>query len=87
MHSFKCKSKKVPHNNFYKDKWFLDFSVSTYFTLFKFDFVDMTLDNYGQVKTTNSKVPLCMVAFSTVLIRYKIFNPEKKTTNIAVSKL
>ena len=41
-----CKSKKVPHGSFYKDEWFLDFGVSTYFTLIKFDFVNMTLGNY-----------------------------------------
>jgi len=41
-----CKSKKVPHGSFYKDEWFLDFGVSTHFTPFKFDFVNMTLGNY-----------------------------------------
>jgi len=41
------KGKKVPHGSFYKDEWFLDFDVSTHFTLFKSDFVNMTLGNYG----------------------------------------
>ena len=38
---------KVPYRSFYKDKWFLDFGASAYFTLFESDFVDMTLDNHG----------------------------------------
>ena len=42
-----CKSKKVPYSSFYKDEWFLKFGVSTHFTLFKSDFVNMTLGNYS----------------------------------------
>ena len=42
-----CKGKKVPHGKFYEDEWFLDSSASTHFTLFKSDFVNMTLGNYG----------------------------------------
>ena len=42
-----CKGKKVHHGSFYKDEWFLDFDISTHFTLFKSDFVNMTLGNYG----------------------------------------
>ncbi len=61
------KSKKAPHNNFYEDEWFLDSGAFIYFTLFKFDFVDMTPDNYSQVKTANSKASLYMIAFNTVL--------------------
>ena len=41
------KNKTVPYGRFYKDEWFLDSSVSTHFTLFKSDFVNITLDNYG----------------------------------------
>ena len=47
----------------------------------------MTLSNYGQVKTPNSKVPLFMIASGTVLIEHEIFDPEKETIMIAVSKL
>ena len=46
------------------------------------DFVNISLDNYSQVETTNLKV-----TSSTVLIEYEIFNPEKETTQVAVSKL
>ena len=67
------KSKKAPHNNFYEDEWFLDSGAFIYFTLFKFDFVDMTPDNYGQIETANSKASLYMIAFNTVLIEYKIY--------------
>ena len=69
---FLYKGKKASYNNFYEDEWFLDSGAFTYFTLFKFDFVDMTLDNYSQVETANSKAPLYIVAFNTVLIEYKI---------------
>ena len=44
---FLYKGKKVPHSSFYRDKWFLDFDASTYFTLFESDFVDITLGDYG----------------------------------------
>ena len=37
----------------------------------------MTLGNYGQVKTANSKILLFIVASCTVLIEHEIFNPEK----------
>jgi len=47
----------------------------------------MTLNNYSQVKTTNSKVLLFIVTSSTVLIEHKIFNPKKEFTKVAVSKL
>jgi len=47
----------------------------------------MTLGNYGQVETANSKALLFMVASGTVLIEYEIFNPEKETTKVTVSKL
>ena len=67
------KSKKAPHNNFYENKWFLDPGASIYFILFKFDFVDMTPDNYGQIETANSKASLYMIAFNSVLIEYKIY--------------
>ena len=46
------------------------------------DFVNISLDNYSQVETTNLKV-----TSNTVLIEYEIFNPEKETTQVAVSKL
>ena len=47
----------------------------------------MTLSNYSQVKTANSKVPLFIVVSSTILIEHEIFDPEKWTTKISVSKL
>jgi len=47
----------------------------------------MTLDNYGWVKTTNSKALLFMVASGTILIEHEIFDPEEGTTKIAISKL
>jgi len=40
---FLCKSKKVPHSNFYENKWFLDSGVSIYFTLFESNFVDVIM--------------------------------------------
>ena len=81
------KGKKVPHGSFYENEWFLNSNVSIHFIPFEFDFVDITLGYYGQVETTNSKVPLSIVASSTALIEHKIFNPEKGTTKVAVSKL
>jgi len=81
------KSKKASHSSFYEDKWFLDSGTSAHFTPFESDFVNMTLGNYSQVETTNSKALLFMVAYSTVLIEHEIFNPEKETTKIAISKL
>jgi len=81
------KGEKAPHDSFYKDEQFLYSGVSTHFTPFESDFVDMTLGNYGQVKTANSKVLLFMVASGTVLIEHEIFDPKKETTKIAVSKL
>ena len=77
----------MPHSSFYEGKWFLDSSISIYFTLFESNFVDMTSDNYSQVKTVNSKVLLFIVASSIIQIEHDIFNPEKKTTKVAMSKL
>jgi len=84
---FLFKSKKASHSSFYEDEWFLDSSTFTYFILFESDFVDITLGNYGQVKTANSKAPLFIVAPNTILVEYKIFDPEKETTKVVVSKL
>ena len=47
----------------------------------------MTSGNYSWVKTAISKTPLFIVASSTVLIKYDIFDPEKETIKVAVSKL
>jgi len=44
---FLYKSKKASHGSFYKNEWFLDSGTSTYFILFEFNFIDMTLGNYG----------------------------------------
>ena len=44
---FLYKNKKASYGSFHEDKWFLDSSTSTYFTLFESDFVDMTPDNYS----------------------------------------
>ena len=77
----------MPYSIFYEGKWFLDSSVSIHFTLFESNFVDMTPGNYGQVETANSKVLLFMVASGTVLIEHEIFDPEKWTTKVAISKL
>ena len=82
-----CKGKKTSHSSFYEGEWFLDFDTSTHFTPFKSNFVNMTLDNYSQVKTTNSKTLLFIVASGTVLIEHKIFNPEKETAKVAILKL
>jgi len=81
------KGKKVPHGSFYEDEWFLNSSASAHFIPFESDFVDINLGYYGQVEITNSKVPLFIVASGTALIEHKIFNPEKETTKVAVSKL
>ena len=81
------KCEKAPHSSFYEDEWFLDSDVSTHFTLFESDFVNMTLGNYGWVETANLKAPLFMVAFGTILIEHEIFDPEKETTKVAVLKL
>jgi len=64
----------------------LDSSVSTHFTLFELDFVDITLGNYSQIETANSKAPLFIVASGIVLIEHKIFNSDKETTKVAVLK-
>jgi len=82
-----CKGKKTSHSSFYEGEWFLDFDASTHFTPFKSNFVNMTLDNYSQVETTNSKTLLFIVASGTVLIEYEIFNPEKETAKVAILKL
>ena len=42
-----CKGKKAPHGSFYKDELFLDSDISTHFTPFESNFVNITLDNYG----------------------------------------
>ena len=47
----------------------------------------MTLYNYGWIKTTNSKALLFIVTSSTILIEHEIFDPEKGTTKVAMSKL
>jgi len=47
----------------------------------------ITLDNHSQVETTNSKALLFMVISGTFLIEHEIFDPEKGTTQVAVSKL
>ena len=65
------KAKKVFYGSFYEDGWFLNSSASVYFILFEFDFVNMTLGNYGQVETANSKAPLFIVASGTVLIEHE----------------
>ena len=82
-----CKGKKVSHSSFYEDKQFLDFGVSTYFTPFESDFVDITLGNYGQVEIANLKASLFIVVSGTVLIEHKIFDSEKGTTKVAMSKI
>ena len=77
----------MPYDSFYEDKWFLDSSIFVYFILFESNFVGITPDNYSQVETANSKVLLFMITLSTVLIEYEIFNPEKVTTKVAMSRL
>ena len=62
-------------------------SIFAYFTLFESNFVDITLGNYGQVETTNSKTLLFIVVSDTVLIKHKIFNSKKGTTKVIMSKL
>ena len=47
----------------------------------------MTLGNYGQVKTINSKALLFIVASSTVLIEYEVFDSERETTKVIMLKL
>jgi len=47
----------------------------------------MTSGNYSQVETVNSKALLVMIASSTILIEHKIFDPEKGTTKVVISKL
>jgi len=84
---FLYKSKKVPYSSFYEDKKFLDFNTSAHFTLFEFDFINIILDNYGQVEITNLKVLLFIVTFDTILIEYKIFDSEKEITKVIVFKL
>ena len=74
---FLCKDKKTPNESFYKDEWFLYSDVSTHFTLFESDFINMTLGNYGWVDTANSKALLFMVNSSIILIKHEIFSPKK----------
>ena len=47
----------------------------------------MTLDNYSQVETVNLKVLSFIVTSDTILIEHKIFDLEKKTIKISISKL
>jgi len=61
--------------------------TSAHFTSFESDFVDMNLNNYGQVETVNLRALLFIVASNTVLIEHEIFNSEKETTKVAMSKL
>ena len=82
-----CKGKKAPYNSFYEDEWFLDFDASTHFTPFESDFANMTLGNYSWVEIVNLKALLFIVASSTILIEHEIFDPEKETIKVAVSKL
>ena len=84
---FLYKDKKASHSSFYEDKWFLDSGTSALFTLFKSDFVDITPDNYSQVGTANSKAPLFIVVSGTVLIEHEIYDPDKGTPKISISKL
>ena len=58
-----------------------------YFTLSESNFVDITLDNYGWVKTANSKALLFIVAFGTILIEHEIFNSKKGTIKVTILKL
>ena len=62
-------------------------SIFAHFTLFESNFVDITLSNYGQVETTNSKTLLFIVVSDTVLIEHKIFNSKKETTKVIMLKL
>ena len=84
---FLCKGKKASHSSFYEDKWFLDSGASTHFTPFESNFVNITLDNYGWIETANSKILLFIVVSSTILIEHEIFDFEKRTTKVAMSKL
>jgi len=77
----------VSYSSFYEDKWFLYSNTSAYFTPFKSDFVNMTLDNYSQVKIANSKTLLFIVISSTILIEHKFFDSDKGTTKITMLKL
>jgi len=79
--------KKASDSSFYKDEWFLNSDTSTYITPFESNFVNITLDNYSQVKTANSKVLLFIVASGTILIEQEIFDPEKGTIKVVISKL
>ena len=83
------KFEKASYSSFYEDEQLLDSGISTYFTLFESDFVDMTPGNYNssQVETANSKALLFIVTSSTFLIKHEIFDPEKETTKVIMSKL
>jgi len=82
-------SKKSPYGSFYEDEQLLDSGISIYFTLFGSEFVDMTPGNHNSswVETTNSKALLFIVVSSTFLIKHEIFDPEKGTTKVIMSKL
>ena len=47
----------------------------------------MTLGNYSQVETANSKAPLSMDTFGTVLIEHEIFDLAKETTKVTMLKI
>ena len=79
---FLCKNKKTHNRSFYKDEWFLYSDISTYFTLFESDFINMTLGNCGWVNTTNSKASLFIVNSSIILIKHEIFSPKKSIVEI-----
>jgi len=77
----------VPHGSFYRYKWLLNLGTSIYFTLFESDFINMALDNYCWVETANLKVSLFMIVPGIVLIKHKIFDPEKGTTKVFILKI
>ena len=47
----------------------------------------MTLGNYSQVKIANSKTLLFIVISSIILIEHEIFDSNKGTTKVTMSKL
>jgi len=45
------------------------------------------LGNYSWVENANLKIPLFMIASDTILIEHEIFDSEKGTTKVVMSKL
>jgi len=66
---------------------FMNMNILTLLSTLLYLSLIMILDNYSWVETAKSKIPLFIVASSTVLTEHEIFNPKKWIIKVAISKL